>query len=143
MKTKARVTDITDGVAIVEVIRSSACEGCHKNADGKGCSVCSLLGGERSFTARAENPLGASVGDTVAVETDTRRVMWYAVTVFLIPLLLAALGWGIGVLCSLPPAGCFLTAGIGFLLSFVCLFFYSKAVGKRRCDVVITEIYKE
>ena len=92
MKTVATVIATDGRIATVETERTSACEGCHKNADGKSCSVCSLVGGERKFTARAYNEIGAKVGDRVMIESRTERVIWYAVLVFVLPLLVALLG---------------------------------------------------
>ncbi len=143
MRTQAKVISLCGARAVVEAIRSSACEGCHKNADGESCSVCTLMGGERSFTSVADNSLGAEVGDIVMVESETRRVLFYAVLVFLLPLVVAILGYGIGVLCELSSGIRALCAAIGFCLCFAGLYVYSKRISKRRCDVVITEILQK
>ncbi len=142
MKTQAKVISLCGMRAVVETSRRSACEGCHKNADGESCSVCTLMGGERRFTSVADNLIGAEVGDLVMIESDTRRVLFYAILVFLLPLIAAALGYGIGVLCSLSVGFCALCAAIGFCLCFAGLFGYSKAIADKRCDVVIVEIIK-
>ena len=80
MKVKAKVIS-TDGIfALVESERLSACDGCHKHAEG--CSVCSLMGSNKKITSRAKNNIGASVGDEVEIETETKTVLFYAVLVF-------------------------------------------------------------
>ncbi len=143
MKTVATVIATDGRIATVETERTSACEGCHKNADGKSCSVCSLVGGERKFTARAYNEIGAKVGDRVMIESRTERVIWYAVLVFVLPLLVALLGYAVAAVFSVSDAWCVVCALIGFVGSFIGLWFYSGHVQKRRCDIVITEISEQ
>ena len=143
MKTIATVIATDGRIATVEVERTSACEGCHKNADGKGCSVCSLVGGERKFSARAYNEIGAKVGDRVMIESRTERVIWYAVLVFVLPLLVALLGYAVAAVFSVSDACRIVCALVGFVGSFMGLWFYSGHVQKRRCDIVIAEISEQ
>lgn len=143
MKTIATVIATDGQIATVEVERTSACEGCHKNEDGKGCSVCSLMGGERKFSARAYNEIGAKIGDRVMIESRTDRVIWYAVLVFVLPLLVALLGYGVASVFFVSDAWRVVCALIGFVGSFIVLWLYSGHVQKRRCDIVITEISEQ
>lgn len=141
MRTKATVKALQDDLAIVEAERASACEGCHKKTEGEnGCSVCSLVGGDRRFTATAENSIGAQVGDIVFVESATSRVMLYAAMVFLLPILLAFGGFAIAAIFTDHTGGRLIGALIGFLLCFLGLRIYSAYLQKKRPDVVITEI---
>ena len=143
MKTIATVIATEGRIATVETERTSACEGCHKNEDGKGCSVCSLMGGERKFSARAYNEIGAKIGDRVMIESRTDRVIWYAVLVFVLPLLVALLGHGGASVFVVSDAWRVVCALIGFVGSFIVLWLYSGHVQKRRCDIVITEISEQ
>ncbi len=121
----------TDGVvATVSFMRASACEGCHRHAEG--CSACSLLGGDRRHLARVRNPIGAPAGARVRVASSERRMLAYAALVFLFPLLLAlafylvgAAVWGAGSL----PAG--LLAAAGFLLAFLVTMSISAFLSRR------------
>lgn len=142
MKTVATVISVSGGFATVETERTSACEGCHKmSEDGKGCAVCSLVGGSgRKFQARAENPVGAKVGDRVSVESTTSRVLFYAVLVFILPLVLCAIGWGIAAAVTTEPLWQAVGALSALVISFIALRIYSGVLKKRRADVVITEI---
>lgn len=126
-------------IACVSFMRASACEGCHRQAEG--CSACSLLGGERRHTARAVNAVGACPGDRVRVAMSERRVLAYAVLVFLFPILLAFVGylvgagvWGAG---SMPAGIC---AAGGFLLAVLLSIFVSARVAKRRPDAEIVTV---
>ena len=139
MKTKAKVIATDHEFAIVEAERTSACEGCHKAADG-GCSVCTLMGGDRRISARAINRVGACVGDTVSIESRTGRVIGYAVLVFLLPLLMALVGYGMTALLTDAIRWRAVGALVGLFCTFAGLFLYSRAVQKKRCDIEITEI---
>lgn len=140
MQTKATVVAVNGDRATVEVVRSSACEGCHKATEGEGCSVCSLMGGDRKFRAEAENPVGAKVGDRVTVESATGRVLWYSALVFGLPILATLLCYGIVGLFTEETLWKLLGAGIGFAGSFALIRMYSVRVSKSKCDIEITGI---
>ncbi len=139
MQTKARVTAIDGNFATVEVQRTSACEGCHKATDG-GCSVCSMLGSDRKMSARARNTAGAAVGDLVLIESKTSRMLWYALLVFVLPIVLCIVGWFVASLLTESQGLRLLGAAIGFFATFVGVFIYSRVLQKKTCDIEITEI---
>ena len=143
MRTVATGIAVEGQTATVETERTSACEGCHKNEDGTGCSVCSLMGGERSISAKASNTIGAKVGDRVVIESRTKRMIWYAVLVFLLPLAVALLGYGVAACLNVSAAWRLVCALIGFAGTFFGLWIYSNRVQKTRCDIVITEILEQ
>ncbi|MBO5355538.1 MAG: SoxR reducing system RseC family protein [Clostridia bacterium] len=144
MKTKATVVEIIDqNVAVVSVERRAACDGCHKAVDGKGCSVCTLLGSKGETRALAKNTVGAALGDTVEVESRTRRIIGYAALVFLLPVALAIVGYLLGSKLSLGEGVSLLLALGGLLISFLLIFLYSKLVVSRRLDIEIVAIVKE
>ncbi len=142
MKTTATVIATDGEYATVETERTSACDGCHKSAEG-GCSVCSLMASGRKLSVRAANPLHAAVGDRVTVESSTGRMLRYAALVFLLPLLLMLAGWGIAAAFD-ATAGIQALAGLGgFVVAFAIVYIYAAAVRKKRCDVEITGILKK
>ena len=140
MKTIATVIAVNGGLATVETQRTSACEGCHKSEDGKGCSVCSLMGGDRKLSAVAKNAVGAKVGDRVAIESATGRMLWYACLVFLLPLIVALISYAIATQLTANSTWHLVGALIGFVGTFLGIFAYSKYIQKKRYDVEITEI---
>lgn len=141
MESIGRVVETREGLVTVEVKRTSACEGCHKRADG-GCSVCTLMGGESSRTARtvAENPLGAEVGDTVKVESPTGKVLGLAAAVFLLPPILAAIGFAAACAITERLAWQVVGAAAGFALCFAGLRICSQVMEKRRPMATVTAI---
>lgn len=140
MKTTATVLAVTGEVATVLVVRTSACEGCHKLSGGGSCAVCSLVGGGKPMTARAGNRLGARVGDRVTVERAAAGVLGDAALVFLLPLLLCFLGWLIASRLSPEPLWQAVGAAAGLVCCFVGLRIYSGRVRARRPDMEITAI---
>ena len=141
MKNEATVVEIRGTRAVVEARRLSACEGCHKNQNGSHeCSVCSLMGGDGIICAEAENTIGAQVGDRVVIESGTGRMLWYAALVFLLPIVLALVAYGVVTQLTEQAAWQLGAAAIAFVGTFVGLFAYSKAVQKKRCDAQIVEI---
>lgn len=140
MITEALVVSAGGSSAVVEVRRKAACDGCHKNKDGEGCSICTLTGGDAKLSLRVRNPLGAVPGQRVRVETDSRRVLGYAWLVFLLPLFAAALGWWLGGLIGSTEAWRAGGAVIGMAASFLGVGAYSAIFVSRRCDAEIIEI---
>lgn len=92
------------------------------------------------MTARAENSLGAKPGDIVMIETASTRVLWYVALVFLLPLIMALIGYLIAAAFTAEPIWQALSALGALAGSFVAVFMYSSAVQKRRIDIVITQI---
>ncbi len=124
------VTKTEGDRAVVSVARASACEGCHRHAEG--CTACSLLGGDNRHTAEVANPIGAKIGDRVEIEAPEGRVLAYAALVFLFPIALAILGYMIGcALFSGAPLQSALFAAGGFVLAFFVVFCVSLFAAKK------------
>jgi len=141
--TEATVTAVEGKYAVVENERKSACEGCHKNVDGNPCSICSLAGGNRKISMSAYNKIGAEVGDRVEVETESRRVLWYAALIFILPIVIALVGYYIGNAVSDGDKLGLLLAVAGMVLAFAGVAIYSKLVVGKRNDAVIVRIIKK
>ena len=139
MVTKATVIQTEGRIAIVETKRLSACDGCHKQLEGESCSVCSLMGGNTTLTSRADNSIGARVGDVVEIESDSGRILGYAALVFLAPVVLALLLY----FAASPFLGGTVALGVAFaglVLAFGGIGLFSKLVIAKRCDVRIVSI---
>ena len=139
MQTKAVVVAMDGDFATVETERKSACDGCHKAEEG-GCTVCSLMGGDRKIATQALNRVGANVGDIVTIESDTSRMLWYGLLVFILPIIVALLAWGVAAQFTQNIAWQTVSAFIGFGLSLLGVALYSKKVLTCRCDVEIIEV---
>jgi positive regulator of sigma E activity len=141
MKTLATVVEIeNDNIATVSVARHAACDGCHKNADGTGCSVCTLLGGNREARVRARNTAGAAVGDTVEVESRTGRMLLYAALVFLLPVVLCLAGYFVGFAISSSEGVALGVAAAAFVLTLFAIRLFSRLVIAQRLDVEILRV---
>jgi len=131
------VREVGDGFAVVEVSRKSACEGCHASAEG--CSACVVLG-DKKTTSRAENSLGAGIGDRVELETPSKTVTLYAAAVFLFPVLLGIIGYLIAGALTTHAAAPYIAALAGFALAFVIVYFTLNRRAASRFDVKIVRI---
>ncbi len=110
-----------DGSATVVHMRESACSGdCHK------CSGCGAA--KETLMFRAENPIGADVGDLVVVRSDSAPVLRAAAVLYLLPLVLFFLGYLLGQM--LWNAGA-VTACAAFALSIALVVVYDRKVAKR------------
>ena len=110
-----------DGTAEVVHIRESACSGdCHK------CSGCGAA--KETLIFRAENPIGARVGEKVTVTSRSATVLRGAAVLYMLPLALFFLGYLAGHL--LLEAGA-LFAGFGFALGIAGVILYDRTVARK------------
>ena len=140
MLTKAKVLSVENNVAVVEVERKSACDGCHKNESGEGCSICSLTGGNRKFSAKALNNVGAKVGDTVEIASASSRVLLYSALVFLLPLVVGIVFYFVANAIFTVELYNYLALVLGFVISLAFVWLYSQKVSKKRFDVEIVRV---
>ena len=113
-----------DGQAEIIHVRESACSGdCHK------CSGCGAA--KETMIIRADNPIGAEVGDFVTLSSDSGEVLKAAVIVYLVPLVLFFLGYILGMTWQLGA----LVGGLAFALGIVLAVVYDRLVAKKRKTV--------
>ncbi len=140
MRVKGTVTEVNEKYAVVESERLSACEGCHKSSEG--CSVCSLVGGNRIISVKAKNSLGACVGDIVEIETETKTVLFYAMLVFLLPVIIMISAYFLsGIFTEYELLRCVIAFG-SFALTFLFLWIYSRFKVEKKYDADIVKILK-
>ena len=124
----------TDGnTAKVRVKRDSACDGCES------AGLCSALCPNVTDTT-AYNNAGASVGDTVELETGSGAVLIYSALTFIMPIVLGLVGYFIAVGMGLGEIIAFAVLSAAVVLSFVMLWLIVKLRGKRDLAVRITKI---
>lgn len=128
------VKAVEGSFAVVEILRDSACAGCS--------SAHSCIGCKKKVRVKALNPVSAEVGDTVRVETPTRRVMFYAFCVFLLPLIAAIAAYCIAVMFTAEKYALLWALG-GFVIPFVFVFFVIEARAKKQNNLTVTYIEKK
>lgn len=101
-----------DGTAQVVHVRESACFGdCHK------CAGCGAAKETVEITAR--NPIGASPGDLVVIRSASGPVLAAAAVLYLLPLVLFFLGYGLMAAGNFSgPLGGLLGAALGIGIAF-------------------------
>ncbi len=129
------VLETENGIATVEVMRMSACEGCHKSAEG--CAACAVVGGKKKHTLYAKNSVDAKKGDKVELSAPTGRVLFYAFAVFVLPIISALAFYFVSAI--------FFEGGYPFLFAFfgIAIVFVILALLNRKAEKhVDTEIVR-
>ena len=116
---------LTDGTAEVLHVRESACSGdCHK------CSGCGAA--KEAIVLRADNPIGAAVGDFVKISSESGPVLRAAAVLYMMPLVLFFLGYALGAVAW---GGGGLVGGLAFVLGIVLVVAYDRRVAARNKTV--------
>ncbi len=143
MLQRAKVVEVKDKYAVIEISRRSMCAGCEKSGDcGGHCDISGIIATDNKTRAEAENAVGAQVGDIVEADMAESDVLKYAALVFILPIVVCALMYLLSrrlfpAIESAPYIG----AAVGFVLTFVGIAIFDK---KRRCqhkvDITIVKI---
>ena len=138
MKQTARIIKGGD-VATVEISRKSACEMCHENGSSA-CTACHIFTSSRKASAKAQNTVGADIGDIVEVESKEQTIIGFATLVFLLPTALPVIAF---LLYRSNATVAMSVASAAFLLSFITVYFISKKYEKKKPVLTITKILKK
>ena len=92
MRQRAVVVEVNGEYATVETSRRTMCDGCAKGGGcGGHCEITGLVASRGKMRAEVENKLGAKVGDTVEIESESGVILSYAALVFILPIAVCAL----------------------------------------------------
>lgn len=116
---------LPDGMAEIEVTRRSAC--------GHDCAKCGGCGGLETqiLYVTARNRADAQVGERVLIEGETGQVLGFAMLVYLLPLVLFFIGYGIGGLLHAGGGMSALLGGILFLCGILGAVLHSRGMKRR------------
>ncbi len=143
MRQRATVLKTEGNMALIRVSRATMCEGCEKNGGCSHCHITGLVAGDNHMEARACNKIGASVGDTVEVESTGSTVLGYAALVFLLPILVCALFYFVSsALFQSALVGALAALG-GFVLTFVLIALVDRRAAKKTPAIVIVKVLTE
>ena len=122
MKQVGIVVENFDDNAKVQFKRASAC--------GENCAMCGGCEKLNSFVV-AKNKISAEVGDTVILETDTKRVLLAAFFVYILPLILGICGFAIfGAIIGI----------VMFFVPFIILFLVNKRLEVKYLPVIVRKV---
>ena len=137
MKQKALVLKtFPDDTAEISVNRQSACGG-----NCSGCEGCSLR--ENAIRVTAENKAGASEGQTVMVETNTRLIFRYAVLVYILPVLSLIIGYAAAMMFGLSEGLCILLGFALLLISSAFIIAYHRKKKDNPLSYTISSVLEE
>ncbi len=137
MTQTARVKRIlSPGMAEVAVKRVSACaHDCSKCASG-GC----MMMEHPDLTVKAVNSPGAQVGDTVLVESSSKRILSMAAVVYLLPFALLIAGYLAASSLGATENLSILAGGVCFLASFLISLAMNRSAQRRAVQFSIVQI---
>ena len=117
-----RIREVYDnGTAQVICIRESACSGdCHK------CSGCGAA--KEAILLTVDNPIGAEVGDLVNLRSETGPVLKAAMVLYMMPLVLFFVGYGLAAALNMSGA---LFGSLAFAASIVLIVMYDRRMAKK------------
>lgn len=127
------VTELCGTAVKIKVMRQSACEGCKQKSlcSGGDCSH------EKPIYITVENTLNAAVGDRVELCSDNRFVLGTTFAVFILPILLSFLLYGLLSQNGLSETVCLIGAAAAFVVPFIgILFFMNRYVKSHPCVVM-------
>ena len=78
MRQEGVIKSVSDGLCEVVIRRKTAC--------GDNCASCGACR-MRFQTVTAKNPIGAGAGDYVVIETDSKKVLFSAFLVYILPIM--------------------------------------------------------
>lgn len=112
-------------MAEIEVTRRSAC--------GHDCAKCGGCGGLETQTlyVTARNRADAKVGERVLIEGETGQVLGYAGLVYLVPVVLFFVGYGVGSMLHRGAGIAALCGGVLFAAGIAAAMLYSRRLKQR------------
>ncbi len=133
MEEKGRVVKVDNGVAQVEMERTSAC--------GR-CGICLQSSGDKPILY-AEDSLGARPGDEVLVSVESKQVLKAAFLIYLFPLVGLIGGYFLGRTVLGTERTGIIFAGLGFFTTLFLLYQYDKRLKAQKSkEAKIIQIVK-
>lgn len=123
MRERATVLKTAGKIAVLQIEKSPACEGCR---------ICAFKAGKSRVKVKALNAAGAKKGDTVIVQAEKDNRTLASFFAYIVPVLLAGAGVLIGALCKLEELYIVLLCIGGLALGFGAVFGIDKLLARSR-----------
>ena len=121
MRERAFVLKTAGKIAVLQIEKSPACEGCR---------ICAFKAGKSRVKVKALNAAGAKKGDTVIVQAEKDNRTLASFFAYIVPVLLAGAGVLIGALCKLEELYIVLLCLGGLALGFGAVFAIDKLLAR-------------
>ena len=123
MRERATVLKTAGKIAVLQIEKSPACEG---------CKICAFKAGKSRVKVRAYNRAGAAAGDRVIVQAEKDHRALASFIVYILPVLLAGAGVAVGALALSSELWAALLCLAGLVLGFASVFALDKILAKKR-----------
>ena len=135
------VTEVRADRITVRVMRESACAGCKQK---KYCDAsCASSADRKPITVEVQNTLGAEVGDRVELCSDNRFVLGTTFFIFVFPLILAFVLYGLLSQNHISDTLCLFFSVLLFCVSFIGILFGMNRYVKRHPCVRLKRIIEK
>lgn len=139
---KGKVISCDGNIATVEILRESACSGCH-NRDTCGTGAIASCTKAEKVTVAANNLCGAKAGDDVVLESDNLRSIAIAFCVFILPIIIAFASYFLSAYLFDGKVLPYIVAGVLFAVSFFGFFFGIDKKLSKKISVNITRVTED
>ncbi len=136
---RGKVISVDGDTATVEIIRESACSGCHNRASCGAGAVISCTKAEK-VVITANNLCMAQPGDSVELTSDNLRSIAIAFCVFVLPILIGFGAYFVSRYFVPNKAVSYAVAGVLFVASFFGFFFGMDKHLSKKINVDITRV---
>lgn len=134
---KGIVIRVERDYAVVEVNRQPACAGdC-----GQKCAGCSI--NAKKTEIRVKNLAQAQAGDTVVLQSDGKKMLFYAFLIYIVPILAAVAGYGLGYLLGASEDGAILCAAALFVVAFAPALLANRRLSRQGGGATAVSIMEE
>lgn len=123
MRERAYVVKTAGKIAVLQIEKTPACDG---------CKICAFKGGKSRVKVKALNSAGAKKGDTVIVQAEKDHRTLASFVAYIVPVLLAGAGALVGALCALEELYVVLLCLGGLALGFAAVFSIDKLLARSR-----------
>ncbi len=123
MKERAYVVKTAGKIAVLQIEKSPACEG---------CKVCAFKAGKSRVKVKALNTAGAQKGDTVIVRAEKDNRTLASFVAYILPVLFAGAGVLVGALCKWEELYIVLLCLGGLALGFAAVFGIDRLLARSR-----------
>lgn len=123
MRERAYVVKTAGKIAVLQIEKTPACEGCR---------ICAFRAGRSRVKVKARNTARARAGDTVIVQAEKDNRTLASFFAYIVPVLLAGAGVLIGALCKLEELYIVLLCLGGLALGFGAVYAIDKLLARSR-----------
>lgn len=140
MRRKAEVMTFEGEYAVVRIAQTDKCVGCNNKTCRQTCAHVAGIDNNLSVTAIAKNTVGASVGDTVEIESSAEKGLIYTLIAFILPIIVCVSLYAAISSFFQSERVAMLVSFLGFVSAFLVVSILEKKHANIEPDFIITKV---